>query len=56
MKQLRVADLLANSPIDPEAHLDATWVERYARMLEALPPWSSSTPQKGCYGWTATIA
>jgi len=56
MKQLRVADLLANSPIDPEAHLDATRVERYARMLEALPPRSSSTPQKGCYGWTATIA
>jgi ParB-like chromosome segregation protein Spo0J len=38
MKQLRVADLLANSPSDPEAHLDATRVERYARMLEALPP------------------
>ena len=38
MKQLRVADLLANSPIDPEAHLDATRMERYARMLEALPP------------------
>ena len=38
MKQLRVADLLANSPIDPEAHLDAARVERYARMLQALPP------------------
>jgi len=56
MNQLRVADLLANSPIDPEAHLDDTRVERYARMLEALPPWPSSTPQKGCYWWTATIA
>jgi ParB-like chromosome segregation protein Spo0J len=38
MMQLRVADLLANSPIDPEAHLDATRVERYARLLQALPP------------------
>ena len=38
MKRLRVADLLASSPIDPEAHLDARRVERYARMLQALPP------------------
>jgi|SRR5215208_3249456 hypothetical protein len=38
MKHLRVADLLANSPTDPEAHLDTTRVERYARMLQALPP------------------
>ena len=34
MKHLRVADLLANSPIDPEAHLDAARVERYTRMLD----------------------
>jgi len=38
MKRLRVADLLANAPIDPEAHLDAVRVERYAKMLDALPP------------------
>jgi hypothetical protein len=38
LKRLRVADLLASAPIDPEAHLDARRVERYARMLEALPP------------------
>jgi ParB-like chromosome segregation protein Spo0J len=38
MKQLRVADLLANSSIDPESHLNPTQVERYAQMLEALPP------------------
>jgi hypothetical protein len=38
MTQLRIADFLANAPIDPEAHLDAARVERYAEMLDALPP------------------
>ena len=38
MPQLRITDLLANTPIDPEAHLDAARVERYAEMLDALPP------------------
>ena len=38
MPQLRIADLLANMPIDPEAHLDAARVKRYAGMLDALPP------------------
>ena len=38
MPQLRIADLLANTPIDPEAHLDAARVKRYAGMLDALPP------------------
>jgi hypothetical protein len=38
MPHLRIADLLANAPIDPEAHLDARRVERYAQMLDALPP------------------
>ena len=38
MPQLRIADLLANSPSDPEAHLDALRVERYAQMLNSLPP------------------
>jgi hypothetical protein len=38
MPQLRIADLLANSPSDPEAHLDALLVERYAQMLNSLPP------------------
>ena len=38
MTQLRIVDLLANAPIDPEAHLDAARVERYAEMLDALPP------------------
>jgi hypothetical protein len=36
--RLSVAKLLANAPIDPEAHLDAARVERYAKMLDALPP------------------
>lgn len=31
MARLRIAELLANAPIDPEAHLDAARVERYAR-------------------------
>ena len=38
MTLLRITDLLANAPIDPEAHLDAARVERYAEMLDALPP------------------
>ena len=38
MPRLRIADLLAPVPIDPEAHLDALRVERYARMLDVLPP------------------
>ena len=38
MARLRIAELLANAPIDPEAYLDAARVERYARTLDALPP------------------
>jgi hypothetical protein len=38
MPQLRIADLLADTPIDPEAHLDAARVKRYAEMLDVLPP------------------
>jgi len=38
MTVLRIDDLLADAPIDPEAHLDAARVERYAQMLDALPP------------------
>jgi ParB-like chromosome segregation protein Spo0J len=36
--QLRIADLLTNTPINPEAHLDAARVEQYAEILDALPP------------------
>ena len=35
---LRIDDLLADAPIESEAHLDAARVESYAQMLEALPP------------------
>ncbi len=38
MAQLRIADLLANASVDPEAHLDLARVERYAELLDALPP------------------
>ena len=38
MPQLRIADLLANLSIAPEAHLDTARVERYTEMLDALPP------------------
>jgi len=38
MPRLRIDDLLAAAPVDPEAHLDAARVERYTRTLEDLPP------------------
>ena len=38
MPRLKIADLLANAPSDPEAHLDPARVERYALMLDDLPP------------------
>jgi hypothetical protein len=38
MLRLRIADLLATAPVDPEAHLDAARVERYVEMLDDLPP------------------
>jgi len=38
MPQLRIADLLANVPTDPEAHLEVLRVERYAQTLNTLPP------------------
>jgi len=45
MARLRIAALLANAPINPEAHLDAARVERYARTLDALPPVVVDTPE-----------
>jgi ParB-like nuclease domain len=38
MTMLRIDDLLANAPVDPEAHLDAARVERYAGMVGSPPP------------------
>ena len=38
MTQVRIADLLASSPVDPTAHLDPDRVRRYAEQLDDLPP------------------
>jgi hypothetical protein len=38
MTVLRIDDLLANAPVDLEAHLDAEQVERYSAMIDTLPP------------------
>ena len=38
MRRVRVVDLLAGAPVDPESHLDAARVERYAQILDELPP------------------
>jgi ParB-like chromosome segregation protein Spo0J len=38
MPRLRIADLLAAAPVDPEAHPDAARVERYAEAFDDLPP------------------
>ena len=45
MTVLRIDDLLANAPVDPEAHLDAARVERYAGMVGAPPPVVFETPE-----------
>jgi hypothetical protein len=42
--RLRIDDLLAAAPVDPEAHLDAALVERYARTLGT---YSQILPQMG---------
>jgi hypothetical protein len=36
--KLRIADLLAQAPVDPEAHLDRERVQRYANDVAGLPP------------------
>ena len=38
MTRLSIADLLANSPVDPQAHLDTERVARYAENLDTAPP------------------
>ena len=38
MTQVRIADLLASSPVDPTAHLDPDRVRHYADRLDDLPP------------------
>jgi imidazolonepropionase-like amidohydrolase len=38
MPKLRIADLLARAPVDPEAHLDHERVRSYANDVTGLPP------------------
>jgi hypothetical protein len=38
MTQVRIADLLTGSLVDPAAHLDPERVRRYAELLGDLPP------------------
>jgi hypothetical protein len=38
MTLIRIADLLASSPVDPAAHLDPERVRRYAELPGDLPP------------------
>jgi ParB-like chromosome segregation protein Spo0J len=38
MTQVRIADLLASSLVDPAGHLDPDRVRRYAELLDELPP------------------
>ncbi len=38
MATLKIADILATSPIDPERHLDPERVEQYERSLDHLAP------------------
>jgi hypothetical protein len=38
MTQVRIADLLASSPVDPAAHLDPDRVRYYAELPDDLPP------------------
>jgi hypothetical protein len=38
MTELRIADLLASSPVDPTAHLDPDRVRHYAELPGDLPP------------------
>jgi ParB-like chromosome segregation protein Spo0J len=38
MITLKIADILANSPVDPERRLDAERVEHYQRSIDHLAP------------------
>ena len=37
-KLVRITELLANAPVEPEAHLDTARVGHYAKIFDALPP------------------
>ncbi len=38
MARLKIVDILASSPVDPEGHLDPERVERYRRSIDRLAP------------------
>jgi hypothetical protein len=47
MTQVRIAELLASSPVDPAAHLDPERVRRYAELLDELPPVIAFRTERG---------
>jgi ParB-like chromosome segregation protein Spo0J len=47
MTQVRIAELLASSPVDPAAHLDPERVRRYAEVLDELPPVIAFRTERG---------
>jgi ParB-like chromosome segregation protein Spo0J len=38
MARLKIADILATSPVDPERHLDTERVEHYRRSIDSFAP------------------
>jgi hypothetical protein len=44
MTQVRIADLLASSPVDPTAHLGPDRVRHYAELPGDPPRWLPSAP------------
>jgi hypothetical protein len=47
MTQVRIADLLASSPVDPAAHLDPDRVRDYAELPDDLPPVVAFRTERG---------
>jgi hypothetical protein len=47
MTQIRIADLLASSPVDPTAHLDPDRVRHYAELPGDLPPVVAFRTERG---------
>jgi hypothetical protein len=47
MTQLRIADLLASSPVDPTAHLAPDRVRHYAELPGDLPPVVAFRTERG---------
>jgi hypothetical protein len=46
MTQVRIADLLASSPVDPTAQLDPDRVRHYAELPGDPPRWLPSAPNR----------